>query len=106
MKKLLTRHIKKIGVGAAVLSAIGHIVAWMLLPKQLVLQITSEGTAGNVLPSWLFFGLSTIAAAIIWIGAAYAEKNRSKWMVFSVLVLFMDAVTIILNMVGWQNLIS
>lgn len=106
MKKFFIHHAKAIAFSLAALSAMGHIVAWMLLPKQLVLQITSEGTAGNVLPSWLFFGLITIAEAIIWIGAAYSEKNRSKWMVFSVLVLFMDAVTIILNMVGWQNLIS
>lgn len=105
MKGFFSRHARSLAFGATALSVIGHIIAWMLLPKTLVLQMTSEGTAGNVMPSWLFFTLITVAEAMIWIGTAYQKGNRSKWLMFCGIVLFMDLLTIVLNIVGWQNLI-
>ena len=95
----LMKHSKKLGIIIVILLAIFEVVSAIKMPAKMVVQLNMDGSDGMILPTpaglAIFF---VVAAATSWrMHKVSTEKDKKKWLVATLFVIFINAVLVLYN---------
>lgn len=95
----LMKHSKKLGIVIVILLAIFEVVCAIKMPAKMVVQVGMDGGDGLILPTpaglAIFF---VVAAATCWrMNVVPDAKDKKKWLVATLFVIFINAVLVLYN---------
>lgn len=97
---ILEKHNKKLALCMILVSIIMNVISYFYLPENLVMQVKTSGAAGTTLPTVL--GLAAMFALLSLfaykLSSSTETREKSKWLMVSILILVINAVTVILNL--------